>query len=319
MSLKRAKEVLKQEARALKKMSGKLGKSFENAVEMIASCEGKAVIMGVGKSGLIGKKIAATLSSTGTPSLFLHAGDSLHGDLGVIGKNDIVLIFSMSGSTEEIASVLPALKRLDVPIIAFSGNSSSLLAGSSAALIHIEIEREACPMNLVPTTSTTVMLAVGDALALSLLEKKGFKPENFASLHPGGALGRKLLTTVGDIIARTAVNPVVRESDTVKDALLQMTASRVGAVSVVNSSGRLCGYFTDGDLRRRLQQDEKNIMEKNIKEIMTANPSAITPATLAIEAKELMQEKKFDNMPVVNSKGEPLGIIDERDIIREGI
>ncbi len=319
MSLKKAKEVLKQEARAIKKMSGRIGKSFENAVEMIASCEGKAVVMGVGKSGLIGKKIAATLSSTGTPALFLHAGESLHGDLGVIGKKDIVLIFSMSGSTEEIASVLPALKRLEVPIIAFTGNCASLLAGSSAELIHIEIEREACPMNLVPTTSTTVMLAVGDALALSLLEKKGFNPENFASLHPGGALGRKLLTTVGDIISRTGVNPVVAETDTVKDALLKMTASRVGAASVIDSSGRLCGYFTDGDLRRRLQQHEKNIMTRNIKEVMTENPSSVGPATLAIEAKEIMQEKNFDNMPVVNSKEEPLGIIDERDIIREGI
>ncbi|MGM0569062.1 MAG: KpsF/GutQ family sugar-phosphate isomerase [Elusimicrobiota bacterium] len=318
MSLEMAKKVLMQEAEALRNMAGELDDSFLKAVDMISEVRGKVVVMGIGKSGLVGQKISATLSSTGTPALFLHAGESLHGDLGVVEEKDIVLVFSMSGSTDEISLVLPALKNIKVPIVAFTGDLSSRLAASSSLVIKIKVEREACPMNLVPTTSTTVMLAVGDALALSLLRRKGFKPEDFASFHPGGALGRRLLTSVGDIISRAGVNPAVKESDSVKEALLVMTASRVGAASVVDSSGRLAGYFTDGDLRRWVQKDSC-IMDRKISAVMTAEPMTVSPDTPAVRAKEIMQEKKFDNMPVVNEKREPVGIIDERDIIREGI
>ncbi len=318
MILKRARQVLKEESNALKKLAGSLDGNFEKAIKMILDIGGKIVVVGVGKSGLVGRKIAATLSSTGSPALFLHAADSLHGDIGVIDPKDLVIILSHSGTTEEIAMVLPCIKRLGVPVIAFTGNKNSELAKNCDTVIEIKIDKEACPMNLVPTTSTTAMLAVGDALAITLLEEKGFKPEDFATLHPGGTLGKKLLLKVGDIIKRTGANPVIKSGSTVKDALMEMTRSRVGATAVVDEKGGLIGYFTDGDLRRHLQEDME-MLTKKIDEVMTHNPTTIHTENLAIEAREILKDNNFDNIPVVDDTGKPVGIIDERDIIREGL
>ena len=316
--LKSARRVLKEEAMALKKMAGYLGTGFEKAVRLIKSAEGKVVVVGMGKSGLIGRKIAATLSSTGTSSFFLHAAESLHGDIGVVDSKDVVLLLSYSGTTDEFALMLPAIKNKKASIIVMTGNKNSKIAKSCDAIIEINIEREACPLNLAPTTSTTVMLAVGDALAIALLEERGFKVEDFATLHPGGTLGRKLLLGVNDIINKSGVNPVVKIGNSVKDALLEMTRSRVGATSVVDAKGNLVGYFTDGDLRRGIQNDP-GILEKRIEEVMTPNPTTVRNDRLAIDVKEILRKNKFDNLPVVDKDGRPVGIIDERDIIEEGL
>jgi len=318
MILKKARQVLKEEAKALEKTAAKLDKEFERAVELILNTKGKIVVVGIGKSGLVGRKIAATLSSTGSPALFLHAAESLHGDIGVIDSRDLVLILSYSGTTEEIAMVIPSIKRLNVPVIAVTGNRNSDIVKNCDIVIQINIDKEACPMNLVPTTSTTVMLALGDALAIALLEKKGFKAEDFATLHPGGILGKKLLLKVDDIIKKSGVNPVIKTRSTVRDALLEMSRTRVGATSVIDVKGKLAGYFTDGDLRRHLQEDA-GILNKEIDEVMTVNPTKVKCGSLVIEAREILRKNSFDNIPVVDSEGRPVGIIDERDIIREGL
>lgn len=318
MILRRARQVLKEESNALKKAAAYLDKNFEKAVKLMLDTSGKIVVVGIGKSGLVGRKIAATLSSTGTPALFLHAAESLHGDIGVVESRDIVLILSYSGTTDEIAMVMPSIRRLNVPVIAVTGNQDSEFVKSCDVVIRINIDKEACPMNLVPTTSTTVMLAVGDALAITLLEEKGFKVEDFATLHPGGTLGKKLLLKVDDIIKKSGVNPVIKVRSTVKDALIEMSRTRVGATSIVDIKGNLVGYFTDGDLRRHLQEDT-GVLNREIDEVMTGNPTTIKCGSLAIEAREILRKNNFDNIPVVDEEGRPVGIIDERDIIREGL
>ncbi|NLB35327.1 MAG: KpsF/GutQ family sugar-phosphate isomerase, partial [Elusimicrobia bacterium] len=264
------------------------------------------------------RKIAASLSSTGSPALFLHAAESLHGDIGVLSAADALLILSYSGATEGIDVFLRTVKNIGAPIVAMTGNPSSPLARGADALILVDIEREACPYNLAPTSSTTAMLALGDAIALSLLELKGFKPENFASLHPGGALGRKLLLKAKDIIEKKNANPLMKATASVKEALILMTTSRSGATSVVDDSGKLVGYFTDGDLRRKIQEDP-DLLERKIGEVMTVNPRKISPDTLAIVAKDIFRKNRFDNMPVVDSEGRPVGILDERDILESGL
>ncbi|MFH1414712.1 MAG: KpsF/GutQ family sugar-phosphate isomerase [Elusimicrobiota bacterium] len=318
MILKKARELLIEEGNALKKMAEHLDAEFEKAVRILLKTEGKIVVIGIGKSGLIGRKIAATLSSTGSPSIFMHAAEGLHGDIGVIDGRDTVIILSYSGTTEEIAMVIAYVNRLNTPVVLVTGNRDSELAKNCAAVIEIKIDREACPMNLVPTTSTTAMLAVGDALAVCLLDEKGFKPEDFASLHPGGTLGKKLLLKVDDIIKRTGGNPVVSSGSTVKDALIEMTRTRIGATSVVDDKGCIIGYFTDGDLRRHLQEDP-DIINKQIDSVMTSDPRKISSGSLAIEAREILKKYNFDNIPVVDPDGKPVGVIDERDIIREGL
>ena len=317
-SIEEGKKVLKVEANAIKNLISTIDHNFEKAVEMITSCKGRIVVMGMGKSGLIGKKIAAILASTGTPAFFLHPAEGILGDVGMMAEGDLVLALSYSGETEEIEKLLPVVRKMNLKLIAITGRPKSRLAKESDLVINVKVKEEACPYNIVPTASTTAMLAMGDALAISLLKRKKFKKEDFARLHPGGILGKRLLLKVRDIMRKGKDNPVIHQKKTVREALLVMTKTRLGATSVVDGSGRLVGFFTDGDLRRRLQKDEK-ILNKKIHAVMTKNPKTITQDRLAIEAAKLMQEKKFDNIPVVDGKGYPIGIVDERDLLSEGI
>jgi len=317
-SIEEGKKVLKVEANAIKNLISTIDHNFEKAVEMITFCKGRIVVMGMGKSGLIGKKIAATLASTGTPAFFLHPAEGILGDVGMMAEGDLVLALSYSGETEEIEKLMPVIRKMNLKLIAITGRPKSRLAKESDLVINVKVKEEACPYNIVPTASTTAMLAIGDALAISLLKRKKFKKEDFARLHPGGILGKRLLLKVKDIMRRGKDNPVIHQKKTVREALLVMTKTRLGATSVVDGSGRLVGFFTDGDLRRRLQKDEK-ILNKKIHTVMTKNPKTITQDRLAIEAAKLMQEEKFDNIPVVDGKGYPIGIVDERDLLSEGI
>lgn len=317
-SIEEAKKVLKIEARAIKNLISTIDRNFEKAVEIAASCKGRIVVMGMGKSGLVGKKIAATLASTGTPAFFLHPAEGILGDVGMMTEGDLVLALSHSGETEEIEKLLPVIRRMNLKLIAITGKPKSKLAKKSDLVINVKVEKEACPYNLVPTASTTAMLAMGDALAISLLKRKKFKKEDFARLHPGGILGKRLLLKVKDIMRKGKDNPVIHQEKTVREALLVMTKTRLGATSVIDGSGKLVGFFTDGDLRRRLQKDEK-ILNKKIHTVMTKNPKTITHDILAIEAAKVMQEKKFDNIPVIDGKNYPIGIVDERDLLSQGI
>jgi arabinose-5-phosphate isomerase len=317
-SIEEGKKVLEVEAKAIKNLISTIDHNFEKAVEMVTSCKGRIVVMGMGKSGLIGKKIAATLASTGTPAFFLHPAEGILGDVGMMTEGDLVLALSYSGETEEIEKLLPVIRKMNLKLIAITGRAKSKLAKKSDLVINVKVKEEACPYNIVPTASTTAMLAMGDALAISLLKRKKFKKEDFARLHPGGTLGKRLLLKVEDIMRKGKDNPIIHQEKTVREALLVMTKTRLGATSVIDDSGKLVGFFSDGDLRRRLQKDER-IMNKKIHAVMTKNPKTVTQDKLAIDAAKMMQEKKFDNIPVVDRKGYPIGIVDERDLLSEGI
>lgn len=316
--IKVAKEVLTIEAQAIVEQKKHLDKNFAKAAELITNCQGRIIFIGVGKSGLIARKIAATFSSTGTPAFYLHPGEGIHGDIGIIMPGDLTLALSYSGETEEIKKILPAIKRMNIKMIALTANPHSRLAQKSDVVINVRINKEACPYNLVPTASTTAMLAMGDALAIAILKKKGFRAEDFARLHPGGTLGKILLLTVQEIMHKGKDNPKILEDKTVREALLEMTRTRLGATNVIDQQGRLAGFFTDGDLRRKLATDNY-ILNRKIYEVMNAKPFTVSAQTLAIEALKLMQEHGFDNIPVVDNRNRPLGIIDERDLLAEGL
>ncbi len=318
MSLKKAKRVLNIEANAIMALIPRLTKDFEKAVDAILDCPGRVVITGMGKPGIIAQKISATLSSTGTPSLFLHPAEAIHGDLGRVMKDDIVLALSNSGETEEIIRLLPILKKIGTTIISFTGNRLSTLGKMSDFIIDVSVKREACPMGLVPTASTTAMLAMGDALAVALLEKRGFKVENFAFYHPGGSIGKKIWLKVEDVMRKGTANPLVRENAKVKDVLYRITKARAGSATVVDKKGRLLGIFTDGDLRRHLESDQ-NLTERKIKDVMTKNPVTITPDKLAAEALNILQKKKIDEIPVVDKNKRPAGLIDVQDLLKAGL
>ncbi len=318
MSIKRAKEVLKIESKAISGLIKRLDKQFEKAVEALYHCKGRIVITGMGKGGIIGRKISATLSSIGKPSLWLHPAEAIHGDLGRVIKGDLVLAISNSGETEEILRLLPTIKKIGVRLISLSGNLKSTLARNSDIALDISVEEEACPLGLVPTASTTAMLAMGDALAIAVLEKKGLKKEEFAFYHPGGNLGKKLLLNVEDIMRKGAANPVMKENALVKDVLLAITVARAGSASIVNKKGVLVGIFTDGDLRRHLEEDP-NLSMRKIKEVMTKDPAVIEKEKLAAEALGLLQSKKIDEVPVVDPAGRPVGLLDVQDLLKAGL
>jgi len=316
--LNQAKEVLRIESDSIRNLIRSIGDEFALAVDLIFRCRGRVVVMGMGKSGLIGKKISATLSSTGTPALFLHPAEGVHGDLGMITRDDLVLALSYSGTTEEIERILPAIKRMGIKMISITGKPNSKLGKASDVVLNIAVEKEACPYNLVPTSSTTTMLAMGDALAISLLSKRNFKKEDFAKIHPGGVLGKKLLLRVEDVMRKGGDLPLIKEDKKVSEALMVMTSSRLGATCVVDKKGKMVGFFTDGDLRRYLQTDRK-ILEKGMREVMTRNPRTIGKDVLAIEAARMIRDMNFDNIPVIDKNGKPIGIVDERDLLAEGI
>ena len=269
--------------------------------------------MGIGKSGHIGQKISATLTSTGSTSVVLNSVDALHGDLGIVSDGDVILAFSYSGESEEVLNLLPALKRFSVKIIAMTGNPKSALARHSDLVLNVRVPKEACPFNLAPTASTTAMLVMGDALAMVLLQARGFKKSDFARYHPSGAIGRAMLLRVGDIMRSGGRNAIARDDMTVKEALLVMTRAKSGSLSVVNARGKLAGVFTDGDFRRRMSTDE-DILARPLKGVMTKNPVAVRADALAVEALKIFNERNIDDLIVVNARREPVGLVDSQDL-----
>lgn len=313
-----AREVLKIESDAVKDLISRLDENFDRAVEAIYRTEGHVVIMGMGKPGLIGQKISATLASTGTPSLFLHPAEAVHGDLGKVTKEDIVVAISNSGETEEVARVIPFIKKIGARLIALTGNTRSTLAKYSDIVLDVGVKKEACPMGLAPTASTTATLAMGDALAVALIKRRGFKESDYAFFHPGGSLGKRLLLKVEDIMRKGLENPIVDEDSLVKDVLVKITGVRAGSASVVDKKGKLTGIFTDGDLRRHIESDE-NIATRKIKDVMTRSPKTITKEKLAAEALRILKENRIDEIPVVDNKNKPVGLVDVQDLLKAGL
>jgi arabinose-5-phosphate isomerase len=324
VALQRAKDVLNLEARGILSLMDRLDDSFVRAVELLHGCRGKVIVTGMGKSGLICRKIAATLSSTGTPAFFLHAGDANHGDMGMIMQNDVVLAISNSGETEEILRLIPILRRLGVKLIAMTGNHGSTLSRAAEVVLDASVKEEACPLGLSPTASTTAALALGDALAVILLEKKGFKEEDFALRHPGGTLGRKLLLRVEDLMHRDADIPLVREETSMQEAILVITSKRLGVTGVTGKRGNLIGVITDGDLRRGLQTHGDGILSRRADEIMSLKPRSIEKDALASQALARMEEnvpRPITSLFVVERPGDmvPVGILHIHDLLKAGI
>ncbi len=317
-SLERARHVFQIEAEAIINLAKRLDKNFTHAVDLICDCKGKVVLTGMGKAGLIAQKISSTLSSLGTPSLWLHSAEALHGDLGRVTKDDVVLAISSSGETEEITRFLPVIKRMGAKLIAFTGNLKSSLARYSDVVLDISVKKEACPLGLAPTASTAAILAMGDALAVSVLEKKGFRREDFAFLHPGGVLGKRLLLKVEDIMRKGEANPLVSENTAVKDVLLAITKARAGSATVIDKNKKLAGIFTDGDLRRHIES-APSLLNRKVKEVMTRAPKTIKKGRLAEEALKILQEYKIDEIPVVDEKNRPIGLVDVQDLLKAGI
>ncbi|MDD5139968.1 MAG: KpsF/GutQ family sugar-phosphate isomerase [Verrucomicrobiales bacterium] len=314
--LAKAREVFDIELAALKAVRALLDKSFARAVEMVVEAlkqRGKIVIIGIGKSGNIGAKIAATLTSTGSTAVILNSVDALHGDLGIINDGDVILALSYSGESEELLNLLPALKRFSVKIISLTGNLKSSLARHSDVSLNVKVPKEACPFNLAPTSSTTAMLVMGDALAMAVLEARGFTQKDFAKYHPSGAIGRAMLLKVGDIMRTGNRNAVAAENLSVKEALLVMTQAKSGSLAVVNARGKLAGVFTDGDFRRHMASNE-NLLVQPLKSVMTPRPICILENALAVEALKIFNERNIDDLIVVNAKNEPVGLVDSQDL-----
>jgi len=314
--LNHARKVFDIELAALKAVRAQLNQSFDRAVELIVAAlrqRGKIVIVGIGKSGNIGQKIAATLTSTGSTSVVLNSVDALHGDLGIVNDGDVILALSYSGESEELLNLLPALKRFSVKLISLTGNPKSALARHSDLTLNVRVPQEACPFNLAPTASTTAMLVMGDAVAMAVLQARGFKQSDFAKYHPSGAIGRALLLRVGDIMRTGERNAIAREDLVVKEALLVMTRAKSGSLSIVNARGKLVGVFTDGDFRRHMARDQ-NLLGQPLKKVMTPKPICICENALAVEALKIFNERNIDDLIVVNTKREPVGLVDSQDL-----
>jgi len=317
--LKRAAEVLRVESNGILSMIDRLDESFVRAVELLRGCRGKVVVTGVGKSGLICRKIAATLASTGTPAFFIHAGDGVHGDLGMVMKDDVILALSNSGETDELLKVLPHFKFHGLKMIVMTGNPESTLAKAGDVVLNVGVRDEACPLGLAPTASTTAALAMGDALAVVLLEEKGFNEVDFAVRHPGGTLGRRLLLRVEDLMCRGEQLPLVQDVTSVKEALFEITSKRLGVTGVVDAEGRLIGVITDGDLRRGLHS-RGDILALQAKDIMTSNPKTIPADTLATEAVAVMERFAITSLFVLEGGNlRPRGIVHLHDLIKAGL
>jgi arabinose-5-phosphate isomerase len=310
--------VLETEARAIQALAARIDENFALACEYMLACRGRIVVIGMGKSGHVGGKIAATLASTGSPAFFVHPGEASHGDLGMITPQDVVLALSNSGETEEILTILPLIKRLGVPLIALTGNTRSTLSRTATVSIDISVEQEACPLGLAPTSSTTAAMAMGDALAISLLEARGFTAEDFARSHPRGALGRRLLLMIDDLMHVGDAIPVVQEDARLSEALVEMTRKGLGMTAVVDGDGRLCGIYTDGDLRRTLDRG-LDVHSASIAQVMTRRCKTCPPNMLAAEALQMMETHKINALVVVDEEHRPIGALNMHDLLRAGV
>ncbi|MBI3553479.1 MAG: KpsF/GutQ family sugar-phosphate isomerase [Elusimicrobia bacterium] len=319
-TLKELRRVIDLETRALRRVRNAVGASYAEAVRWLARCKGKVVLTGVGKSGLIAQKIAATFSSTGTPAAYLDAGEAMHGGLGFIERHDLIVAIGKSGESEELNRLLPAIRAVGARVIAITANTKSTLARAAGLVLETPVDEEACPLNLAPTCSTTAALAVGDALAVALMKVKNFKTDSFARNHPGGRLGRRLTLRVCDIMRSGEANPVVGLGGSVSALLLEMTRLQAGAASIVDSRGRFVGLVTDYDIRRALQ-DGRNILSLSIRRIMNSRPTTIGPAELAARAVEVMEDRKtpFSVLPVVDSRRRPVGLVQVHDLRARGL
>ena len=321
MIKERAIETLKIEAAAVENLIARVDEEFVATVQEILQCKGRVIVTGMGKSGHIGRKIAATLASTGTPAFFMHPAEAYHGDLGMITENDIVVAISNSGESSEIVNILPVIRRIGAKIIAMCGRKTSSLGRNADYFINIGVDREACSLGLAPTASTTATLAMGDAIAMALMDEKKFTAQNYALFHPGGALGRKLLLTVGDVMHSGKDNPIVKIGATAKDALFEMTAKGLGAVSVVDANDKFIGLVTDGIIRRALEKD-KNFIEEPVEHIMKTEPLIISADKLAAAALSVMekhQPRPVTVLPVVDAENNPVGIVHLTDLLRQGV
>jgi arabinose-5-phosphate isomerase len=310
--------VIQVEAESIAALVNQIDDNFIAACKILFNCKGRTVVIGMGKSGHIAGKIAATLASTGTPAFFVHPGEASHGDLGMITKQDVVLALSNSGETEEIVKILPLIKRLDVPLIAMTGNPKSTLANFATTHINVSVAQEACPLGLAPTSSTTAALVMGDALAVSLLEARGFTRDDFALSHPGGRLGKRLLLRVKDIMHTDIDMPIIHHSAMTIAALLEITEKKLGMTAVVDDENRLTGIFTDGDLRRMMAKN-LDIHRTSITDVMTPNCTIVKPDSLAAEAMQIMEQKKINALIVIDDDNRPIGALNMHDLIRAGI
>lgn len=319
--LEHAQDVLRMEAEAILELVPRIDANFAAAVEMILQCPGRTVITGMGKSGIIGRKMAATLASTGTPSFYLHPAEGIHGDLGMVTAGDVVIALSNSGETGEVLNILPSLRRIGAKIIAMVGNDASTLAKNADVVLNVGVSKEACPLGLAPTSSTTAALAYGDALALALLQRHHFTASQFAIFHPGGSLGRRLLLTVGDIMHSGEENPVVVGETTVQEALFVITDKGLGAVSVIDTAGSMLGVLTDGDIRRGLSKGV-DFLQRPVTELMTKQPKTITKDKLAAQALHIMESnhpKPITVLPVIDAANKVIGLLHMTDLVRQGV
>lgn len=310
--------VIETEAKSILDLASRIDHNFAKACQYLLACEGRIIVMGMGKSGHIGRKIAATFASTGSPAFFVHPAEAKHGDFGMITRNDVILALSNSGETEEIITILPFIKRLNIPLIAVTGKPKSLLAHAATINIDVSVEKEACPLGLAPTSSTTATLAMGDALAISLLQRRGFTSEDFALSHPGGTIGRRLLLKVDEIMHTGDAIPKVSYEAMLKNALIEITLKKLGMTTVLDANNKLTGIFTDGDLRRAFDRND-DIHATPIHQVMSKNPKVIREGILAAEALHIMETHKITALVVINEEQHPIGIVHLHDILRAGV
>ena len=310
--------VLDIERQALSDIAQYVDENFHKACQLIYDCQGRTIVIGMGKSGHIGNKIAATLASTGSPAFFVHPGEASHGDLGMITKNDVVMLISNSGETSEVLNIIPVLKRLGAKMIAMTGNASSTMATLANVHICIKVQKEACSLGLAPTASTTATLAMGDAMAVALLEARGFTADDFALSHPGGSLGKRLLLTLKDVMHSGKNTPIINVTQTIKDALIEMSAKGLGMTAIVDSQQQLVGLFTDGDLRRILEQ-RIDIHTTQIDVVMTKSCTTATQDILAAEALNIMEQKRINGLIIVNERNHPIGALNMQDLLKAGV
>jgi arabinose-5-phosphate isomerase len=314
-----ARRVLRLEADAVRALADRVGEAFDRAVELVLACRGRVVVTGMGKSGIIGRKLAATLASVGSPSVFVHPAEGGHGDIGMVARGDCAIALSRSGETAEILAILPALKRLGIPLVALTGRPGSTLAREADVVLDVSVSEEACEMDLVPTTSTTAALAMGDALAIAVLKRRGLTAEDYAQFHPAGSLGRRLLLRVSDIMRRGADIASVRAGAPLQEAILEMTAKRVGATFVTDEDGRLLGVMTDHDLRRTLSAGDADLRSLTVDHAMTRAPLTIQPGALVAEAIRLTETRSVSVLPVVDADGRVVGLVHLHDLLRSGV